>query len=464
VRWTAQGLANGSAPPKLDWDFVRLETFNTPAFLTEDYMPPENEMKARVDFVYSESDEHEPDKFWKKEGKKQYDKVESFTGKRKAMEQAVAQIVSPGDTPEVKLAKIYARVQQLRNTSYEQETSEQEQKRGKVKEAGNVEEVWKNGYASGADLTWLFLALAKAAGLEAYPVLVSPRNEYFFQPNTMDPHSLAANVVLVKLNGKDSFYDPGAAFAPFGLLPWPETNVRGLKLDKDGGSWISTEVPGSSITNIQRKADLKLTDEGSLEGKLTVTFAGLEALSLRTEERFQDDAGRKKFLEDVVREFIPVGIEVDLTNSPDWKSSSQTLVAEYNIKVPGWASAAGRRALVPVGLFGATEKHAFEHATRVHPIYFDFPTARLDDVTIQLPLDWKVSSLPPQHIDEGKVCAYNTKVENENGTLHLQRKLNIEIVALETKYYGALRKFFQVVRTGDEQQIVLQPGATAAAN
>jgi hypothetical protein len=42
---------------------------------------------------------------------------------------------------------------------------------------------------------------------------------------------LSANVVLVKLNGKDLYFDPGGAFTPYGLLEWPETGVPGLHLD-----------------------------------------------------------------------------------------------------------------------------------------------------------------------------------------------------------------------------------------
>ncbi len=463
VRWTWQSLPAGTNPPKNDLNVVRLESSNIPAFQTEDYMPPENELKSRVDFIYSENDETQSEKFWKKEGKKQNERVESFVGKRKAMEQAVAQIVAPGDTPQVKLQKIYARVQQLRNTSYEEEVTEQEKKRTKEKAISNVEDMWKNGYGSGSEITWLFLALARAAGLEAYPMLVAGRNEYLFHPNSMDPHRLDDNVVMVKLNG-NSFYDPGAKFTPFGILPWQETAVVGLKLDKDGGEWITTSIPDGTVSNIQRKANLKLTDQGSLEGKLTVTFSGLEALSVRISERNSDAAERKKFLEDQVREFIPVGIDVDLTNTPEWNSSAPTLVAEYDLKVQGWAAQAGRRALIPVGLFGAPEKHVFEHAARVHPIYFNFPTARIDDVTIELPLDWKVSSVPPERKDPGKVCAFSTSVENKSGTLHLTRNLDIETLELDTKYYTALRNFFQTVRTGDDQQIVVQPGAAAAAN
>jgi hypothetical protein len=463
VRFSWQGLPPGVAP-KNERGVVRLETTNMAAFQTEDYMPPQNELKARVDFVYSEDTEMQADKFWKKEAKKENDKVESFIGKRKAMEQAVAQIVSPSDTPEVKLQKIYARVQQLRNTSAELETTAQEKKREKGKAINNVEDVWKSGSGSGAEITWFFLALARAAGLEAYPVLVSRRSEYFFTPQTMDPHRLDDNVVLVKLNGKDTFYDPGTAYTPFGILPWPETGVKGLRLDKDGGAWVTTTVPDASVSNIARKADLNMTDQGSLEGKVTVTFSGLEALSIRLELRNEDEASRTKYIEDVVREFIPAGIDVDLKNKPDWSSSSPTLVGEFEIKVQGWASQAGRRALIPVGLFGAPEKHVFEHASRVHPIYFDFPTARIDDVTIELPLDWKVNSVPPGHKDEGKVCSYNTTAENKQGTLHLTRNLNINALVLDAKYYGALRNFFQTVKTGDEQQIMVQPGGISASN
>jgi hypothetical protein len=119
-------------------------------------------------------------KFWNKYGKKQYERVESFVGKHKAMEEAVAQIVSPGDAAEVKLHRIYARTQQIRNLSYEPRKTEQEEKRDKLRMETNVEDVWKNGYGNGWNITWVFLGLARAAGFDAYPCIVSERSEYFF--------------------------------------------------------------------------------------------------------------------------------------------------------------------------------------------------------------------------------------------------------------------------------------------
>ena len=465
VRWTWNLLPPGTAQPAEAPDHViNLQVSDVPAFQTEDYMPPENELKSRVDFIYSDDGfEKDPDKYWKKLGKKRNDQLESFVGKRKAMEQAVAEIVSPGDSPEVKLQKIYARVQQIRNTSYELQKSEQELKRDKEKDPGNVEAIWKKQYGNGQELTWLFLALARAAGFEASGMWLADRSNYFFIPQTMDGRRLEANVEVVKLDGKDVFFDPGAAFTPFGMLPWTETAVRGLKLDKDGGTWVETSLPSSTDSIIQRKAELKLTETGDLEGKLTVTYTGLEAAQRRVEEHLADDTQRKKLLEDEVRWAIPAACEVELTNQPDWKSSS-SLVAEYTLKVPGWVSGAGRRALLPVGLFGAPEKHLFDHADRVHPIYFEFPFQRADDVSIDLPLGWEITTVPEQQKLDAKAITYVLEAKNNKGTLHLNRVLNVDVLLLPTKNYATLRKIFQVVRTGDEEQIILQPGGTTASN
>ena len=248
------------------------------------------------------------------------------------------------------------------------------------------------------------------------------------------------------------------------MLPWYETGVNGLKLDKDGGSWLRTTLPGADESGIRRAAELKLSDTGDLEGKLTVTFTGLEASHRRIEERLADDAERKKFLEDEAKDSIPAACDVELTNHPDWKSSTPPLVAEYTLKVPGWVSGAGRRVLLPVGLFSAPEKHLFDHADRVHPIYFTFPFQRVDDIDIELPLGWQIATVPAPQKQDAHIIIYSMNAENKKGTLHLNRTLNVDVLLLDQKYYASLRNFFQVVRTADEQQVILQPGGTSASN
>jgi transglutaminase-like putative cysteine protease len=467
LRWSWPiGLPPGVQPPKQEpsTKLVRMDASNIPAFQIEDYMPPANELKYRVTFEYSESTaESDPAKFWKQEGKTLNSQVESFLGKKKELEQVASQMVSPSDAPEVKAQKIYARVQQLRNTSFAVEKTNQEQKREQAKAIKTAADLLRAGGGDGRDITWTYLGLVRAAGIEAYPVWVSSRDVYFFNAKAMSINELNANVVLVKLNGKDVYCDPGTAFAPFGLLPWNETGTIGLRLDKDGGAFVQTGLPESADSVVERKADLKMSEDGTLSGKVTMTFSGLEALRRRIEERNEDEAERKQYMEDQLREFVPVGIEVELTNKPDWNNSSPTLTAEYNLKVPGWATAAGHRALVPVGIFSATEKQLFTHRDRVHPIYFQFPCQRKDDVTIELPLSWKVTTIPPSKLQDSKAVVYDLKITNENGVLHMTRLLRNDLLVIEQKQYPSLQGFFQIVRTGDEQAIVVQPGMASAS-
>lgn len=467
VRWNWQGLPNGVTPKQDNGaqHIISVEVDNVPAFKEEEYMPPEYEMKARVEFTFAQNvTEHDPDKFWRNVGKEKNAALENFIGKKSAMEQAVSQIVTPNDPPEAKLRKIYDRVQQMRNKSYEIRKSEQEEKRDNEKPIENVAELWSKGYGNGVQLTWLFLALARAAGFEAYGCWVADRQNYFFNPAWMQEHKLDANVVLVKVNGKDEYFDPGARFAPYGLLTWSETDVPGLRLDRDGGSWITTTLPASADSKIERTGNLQLTDTGDLEGKLTVTYTGLEAMYHRQEMRHADETEKKKHLEDTLKEQIPVGADAELTNKPDWEGSNAPLVAEYNLKVQGWAASAGKHATIPAAVFTAREQHTFEHSERVYPIYFDYPHQKIDDITIELPAGWKVETLPPGGSLNKQVLDYELKITNNGKALQLTRKLSVDTEMIEQKYYPALQHFFQAVRSGDEQQIVLQPGAATAVN
>ncbi len=464
LRWSWHNLPPGSEPKEGPDRVIRMETADIAAFQTEDFMPPQDELKSRVDFIYeAELPERDPNAFWKRIGKKRNEALESFVGKRRAMEQAVSQIVAANDLPEVKLRKIYDRVQQLRNTSYESSKTEQEAKRDKEKPIENVEELWKRGYGDGVQLTWLYLALARAAGFEAYGCWVSDRHNYFFTPNTMESGKLDANVVLVKVNGKDVYFDPGGAFTPYGMLTWSETGVQGLRLDKDGGSWIVTTLPYSTESQMDRRAKLTLSESGDLDGKLTVTYTGLEAMYRRLEMRHSDEVERKKFLEDDVKEQIPSAAEVELKNQPDWSNVETPLVAEFDLKVPGWAAAAGKRTILPAGLFSGGEKGLFDHANRIYPIYFQYPYEKLDDIAIELPGGWQASSLPQPQTRDGHVVAYNLNVESDKKLLHITRKMTFDFLLLDVKYYASLRNFFQVVRNGDEAQIVLQSGTTTAS-
>ena len=180
--------------------------------------------------------------------------------------------------------------------------------------------------------------------------------------------------------------------------------------------------------------------------------------------RNEDDAARKSYMEDLLKEYVPVGIDVELKNQPEWKSSSPTL--DGRVRPEGaWDGrpAAGKRALVPTGLFSATEKQVFEHANRVHPIYFHFPFEK-DGRHYDPTAAWLA----------GEQLAEAAKQRSEGGGLHAEsgeREGNAAHHADAKERHGAagsrssirsLRGFYQTVKSGDEEQVMVQPGAAVA--
>ena len=64
---------------------------------------------------------------------------------------------------------------------------------------------------------------------------------------------------------------------------------------------------------------------------------------------------------------------------------------------------AGSRAVLPAAIFTVGEKGIFEHANRVHPIYFEYPYEKSDDLTVELPAGWHVGSVPSAGM-RGRKC------------------------------------------------------------
>jgi Domain of Unknown Function with PDB structure (DUF3857)/Transglutaminase-like superfamily len=458
LRWSwPRGLPDGSVGPKKQGNIIQLEAHNIPAFVEEEHMPPADELRLRVDFIY-DADMSTPSNlndYWNSRGRRLYQNVQKFAVANRVMTQAVAQIIAPTDSTEEKVRKIYARVAQIHNLRYESD-SQKEANQEKPESIHDAGDVWQKGYGDSLQITQLYLALVRAAGIDSDPVLIATRDRYFFNKSFMNAGQLNGNLVVVKVDGKDVYLDPGTPFTPFGLLPWWETAVEGLRLSKDASVWINTPVPGHADSRIERKASLKL-DNGTLTGHLTVTYTGLEAAQRRLDLREQDETARKQFLEEDVERAIPVGINITLTNKPDWSGWDTPLVAEYDLQIPGWATPAGRRALLPVSLFGNQEKGMFAHTTRIQPLYFANSYQHTDDVTIALPAGWVVDSVPQARNVDLKRVAYRTTLEIDHQTLHLSRQFDFDLLIVDPKGYDTVRNFYQAVQTADEERAVLSP-------
>ncbi|HEX9984578.1 MAG TPA: DUF3857 and transglutaminase domain-containing protein [Thermoanaerobaculia bacterium] len=453
----SKGLKKEEAP-KLIGDHYELELANIPAFEDEPYSPSDKELKPRVTFYYTEG-KPDVDKYWNDIGKNWTDAIERFIGDRSGIKKVAMDVTKDAVSNDDRLRRLYARVQQLRNLSYEEDKTVQETRREKLKDSRHVEHVLNAGYGYRNELNRLFVALARGAGFPASIVCVSQRNEMFFAKQMLDYDQIDGEVALVTVDGEDKFLDPGTPHAPFGLLPWENTTSAALKLQKKKpAEWITTPDQPSTLAQTRRRANLEL-DGDVLKGKVRVTWQGQEALRRRLAAHTHDEAANRKTLLDEVKGWFPDGSTVTLPVMPNLASSDDTLVGEFDVEVANLGTSAGSRTLVPLAVFSATRKNPFSAEQRLHPVYFRYPHQYEDEVTLKLPEGMAVEGVPQaQNLDLGGAGVV-TSWNQADGAVTLKRKMYVKSILIPQNNYHAIRNFYSKVASVDQESLVLKKAA-----
>ncbi len=436
---------------------------NISAFQSEGYMPPESDYKPQVRFFYLGANIGNTDKFWEDSGRYWNDQVERFIGNHKEVADAAAQAIGSDVDPEKKLRALYARAQQIRNLSYERERTEEEQKKDKLKDAANAAGVLSRGYGYRNDVTRLFVAMARAAGFEASVLQVSNRKDRFFDKGLLSRRQLDAEIALVTAGGKQYYLDPGTRFCPFGLLRWFYTSTAALKLEKKNSAFLMVPPTAQDKAAVRRTAQMRLEPDGALKGEVTVQYTGEDALEYRLDALETDDAGRKKNLEDELSSLLPDGAVVKLTQAGDWTATESPLTAVFNVEISSFASAAGKRVLMPSFLFQTKQLDVFKHAERKYPVYFPYAFAETDDLMIAVPTGYTVESVPGKQDARLPYALYESATRFSGAKFEAQRVLLFNGIFFPPEKYSDVKGFFNKVQAGDEQQVVFKGGNLSAA-
>lgn len=444
--------------PRLKGESFEMEAQNIPAFEAEEYMPPEDFYKPHVRFFYGGRDILSPDKFWESTGRKINEEIERFIGNSGDVRDAAVQEAGGESDPEKKLRKLYARAQQIRNLSYERRRTAEERKKENLKSNHNAADVLKHGYGDRDDITRLFVALARAGGFQASIYEVSNRSERFFDKGVLSRREFDTEVAVVNVNGKEILLDPGTRFCPYGLMRWIRTATAALKTDKKGGSFIDLPPSNYEQAIVARKANMTLDADGSLKGELTVQFRGIEALEHRLDAVETDEAGRRKALEDEAGGWLPASAVVKLVDAKPWEDGNEPLSAVFNVEIPGYASSAGKRVVVPANLFRVTRKTAFAHAERKFPVYFPYAFSELDTINIRFPAGYTSEGAPADRAANLPFAQYQTSGQVSGNQWIVQRRLLMNGMYFDLPKYEEVKGFFNSVAAGDEQQLILRTG------
>jgi hypothetical protein len=427
----------------------------------EEYMPPFGSLSYRVQFYYAPY--HTKEEFWKNEGKGWAKQQDKFIGPGNKVKQAVHDLVSPGDTADQKLRKLYAAVMKLENTAYTRDRSAKEDKAQGMNEPKSTDDIWERKRGSDDQMAQLFVAMARAAGMKAYVMTVTNRDHNLFFPGYLSFSQFDDTIAIVVVDGKEMYFDPGQRYCPYEHLAWKHTVADGLR-QTDGGTTIN-QVPNEPYTasRVQRVADLTMDEHGEATGKLTVTWNGNPALDWRQTYLIGDLEGLKRELRTSMEDLLPNGMDVKVTGIDSVDDYEQPLIVHYEVK-GAIASSTGKRLLVPGDIFEVNAKPTFVEEKRQEPVLFHYAHAVQDVVRVKYPASLALESAPAdERVPLDKVAVYVLKTESTPTSITVRREFDLGTVLFKLDEYPSLRAFYNKLETKDQEPVVLKAAAPAAS-
>lgn len=444
-------------------DLYTMDLVDVPPLPKEDWMPPMNVFKWRVQFYYTNATSGP--EFWENAGKHWGKHAQDFTNPNGGLKQAVAGIVSPSDTEDQKARKIYAAVQKLDNTAYTRAKSAAERKQEKLRNVRNAEDVWKQQGGSDDEIALLFVALARTAGLKAYPVEVVDRNHAMFDDHYLSINQFDDYLAVVNIGGTDVYIDPGQKMCPYGMLAWKHTLATGFRLSENGPGAVRTPLNSYKNAVVDRVADLQIDPDGSVKGSARIIMSGPDALHWRQLALENDEAEVKKQFNEYLQGELPQGVSADFDHFLALDDYTANLMAL--VKISGSVgSATGKHFFLPALFFEARAKHPFVgDDKRKTPIDVHYAKTEQDEVTYHLPPGYTLES-PPQPADATwpNHAALKIKFDNDANTTSVTRTLVYSYALLAPADYPDLHDFYQKVATADQQQLVLTHQVAAKGN
>ncbi len=434
---------------------------NMPAFREEPMMPPEDNVRswAMVKYanIFSLLLGYEMLAVQVQVGFEPFMKVD------KEIKEKAAEITAGASTPEEKLQKIFDFVRaNVKNTS-DANSGFTDDQIEKLKDNKKPSDTLKRGVGSAMDVNLLFAALVNGAGMEACIALAPDRGQRLFDRNVVIPGALRPSNIAVRVDKFKvwTFFDPGLQYITPGMLRWQEEGVEALIVKGSSpAAWARTPLSPPEKSKEKRTATLRLDENGTLEGDVTVEYTGHLAVERKRQNDEDSPAQREENLKEMVTKRLSTA---ELTNIVIENATDpvKPFIYKYHVRIPGYAQQTGKRLFFQPGYFEKGANPLFSAGTRRYPIYFRYPWSEEDKITIALPKGYTLDNADrPAPINAGiSKHEINMGVTQDQTVLHYNRTFFFgqrDLLLFDVEKYEALKHLFDNINQADNHIIPLK--------
>jgi hypothetical protein len=283
-----------------------------------------------------------------------------------------------------------------------------------------ADDVLSNEYGDCKDKHTLLATMLKAAGIQAWPVLISSNRE--LDPATPSPAQFDHVITAVPLGGKLVWMDSTAEIAPVGVLFGTLRDKQALAVPTDKSPYLErtpVDLPYPQSTRFE--ANGALSSEGVFTGRLSQTYRGDAELIMRSAFREVPQSQWTTFLQRVSNYGGFAG-EVKNPDVSPIEQTAQPLHFSYDYKREKFGEWDDHRIMPPMPPVGWELGPGVIEKKPADEVEIGSPGELVYASSVQLPSGW--SMFPPQGTNLSEDWAeYHSSYSFKSGTFTAERRL-----------------------------------------
>ena len=303
----------------------------------------------------------------------------------------------------------------------------------------------KTGNAAAINL--FLCSMLSSAGLEAYPVILSTRNNGKIPVDFPFQQFLNYVIVLVKIDNTPVLIDGTEPMSTFGMLPSRCINEKGLIVCKDRTEWIPlTDETISEETDSLYIRLNSLLD--SAEVSYHITTSGHTALEYRRSYLSDKKGFENKWLGSSQNLKEPVKVSYE-------KEIDHPFIIDYKATMP--VEMVGDRILIMPFPEMVPDENPLKISYRSYPVDMIYPETNSFCTVIEVPEGYKISDQQKDVAIDNSLVSIQYSIQNLEGKIWIRGSYTFKkAVYMPQEYYNLKNMYTEIVKTMNQKILLVK--------